>query len=77
LEEARLLRQFLNEVLLIFRKAKANPAVRWIEFEWNKHLFQVLGADVSKEVAAELKRIYQTLKNVKSNAESAKIQRKK
>jgi hypothetical protein len=28
LEEARLLRQFLNEVLLIFRKAKANPAVR-------------------------------------------------
>jgi len=58
LEKARLLRQILNEVLMVFRKARINPAV--------------LSSDVGEKVAQELQRIYKTLKTVKINTEKRK-----
>ncbi|KAI6220996.1 hypothetical protein M3Y99_01570200 [Aphelenchoides fujianensis] len=58
LAEARDLRELVHQALKVFQRAKVEPTT--------------LGNNLTAEVAAELKRIYDTMKKVKQNAERAK-----
>ncbi|KAI6228714.1 hypothetical protein M3Y99_01198500 [Aphelenchoides fujianensis] len=58
LAEARDLRELVHQALKVFQRAKGEPTT--------------LGSNLTAEVAAELKRIYDTMKKVKQNAERSK-----
>ncbi|KAI6199967.1 hypothetical protein M3Y96_00683300 [Aphelenchoides besseyi] len=63
LNEARHLREIVHQGIDVFRRAKVQP--------------KTLGSNLTAEVAAELKRIYDTMKLVKHNAERPKITNRK